>query len=449
MRAGAGGAVALIDGASGARITYAELAEQVGAAAERLRADAGPGGIAFLFAGNDVTTVVELLGALMAGVPVALIDRRLDGALVDGLIERYRPEVVRGAARAGTPDGPPVHPDLALLLSTSGSTGSPKLVRLTRAAVEANARAIAATLELRPGDVAPTSLPIHYSFGLSVVTSHLAAGATVLLTDAGLVTDEFWRLCREHGATSLAGVPYSFQMLRRLDLGKVAPPSLRTLTQAGGRLEPALVRHFHDVARARDGRLFVMYGQTEATARIAVLPPGELPARAGAVGRALPGGELRIVRDGLAVAAGEVGEVIYRGPNVMMGYAEGRAELARGDDLGGELATGDLGYLDGDGFLWITGRSKRIAKVFGLRVSLDELEAMARAQPDAPAVAAIAGADRVTIFLEGADEAAAAACRQALSARTGIHPSGFVVTPIAVLPRLPSGKLDYRALEGA
>ena len=196
-------------------------------------------------------------------------------------------------------------------------------------------------------------------------------------------------------------------MLRRLDLGKLAPPSLRTLTQAGGRLDPALVRHFHGVAAARGGRLFVMYGQTEATARISVLSPDELPAHAGSVGRALPGGALAIDPDG---------EVIYRGPNVMMGYAEDRADLARGDELGGVLRTGDLGRLDADGRLWITGRVKRIAKVFGLRVNLDELEAWLRGQPDAPVVAAIAGDDKLRVFVEGGAPDALAAIKRALAA---------------------------------
>ena len=439
LGAGRADAIALIDAATATQVSYGELRARVDAAAAALATRAG-GGIAFLCCQNDVATVVAYLAALTAGVPVALVDARLDAAALAALIARYQPEVVLGRAVELPPAAPrpAPHPALALLLSTSGSTGSPRLVRLSRAAVEANARAIAAALALGPSEVAPTSLPLHYSYGLSVVNSHLVVGATLLLTDAGLVSDEFWRACRDHGATSLAGVPYSYQMLRRLDLGKLAPPSLRTLTQAGGRLDPALVRHFHGVAAARGGRLFVMYGQTEATARISVLSPDELPAHAGSVGRALPGGALAIDPDG---------EVIYRGPNVMMGYAEDRADLARGDELGGVLRTGDLGRLDADGRLWITGRVKRIAKVFGLRVNLDELEAWLRGQPDAPVVAAIAGDDKLRVFVEGGAPEALAELRRALAAKVGAHVSGVEVIGVAALPRLASGKLDYAQLE--
>ena len=439
LGAGRADAIALIDAATATRVSYGELRARVGAAAAALATRAG-GGIAFLCCQNDVATVVAYLAALTAGVPVVLLDARLDAAALAALIARYQPEVVLGRAVELPPAAPrpAPHAALALLLSTSGSTGSPRLVRLSRVAVEANARAIAAALALGPGEVAPTSLPLHYSYGLSVVNSHLVVGATVLLTDAGLVSDEFWRACRAHGATSLAGVPYSYQMLRRLDLGKVAPPSLRTLTQAGGRLDPALVRHFHGVAAARGGRLFVMYGQTEATARISVLSPDDLPAHAGSVGRALPGGALAIDPDG---------EVIYRGPNVMMGYAEDRADLARGDELGGVLRTGDLGRLDADGRLWITGRVKRIAKVFGLRVNLDELEAWLRGRPDAPAVAAVAGDDRLRVFVEGGAPDALAELRRALAVKVGAHVSGVEVIGVAALPRLANGKLDYAQLE--
>lgn len=430
---GAPDAVALTDGAGG-QLRYRELEDAIDRAARSLVAEAA-GGLLLLFARNDVATIVELLAALRCGVPVALVSATLSDERAAALIARYRPTAVRGRELAPTSGGPRPHEQLGLLLSTSGSTGHPKLVRLTRAAVEANARAIALALALGPGEVAPTNLPIHYSYGLSIVTSHLAVGATVLVTEAGLLEPSFWEACRAAGATSLAGVPYSYQLLRRLDLARVAPPSLRTLTQAGGRLDPTLVRHFAQVATERGGGLYVMYGQTEATARIAVLPPGELPVAAGSVGWAVPGGAIEIVD----------GEVVYRGANVMLGYALGADDLARGDELGGVLRTGDRGHLDEAGRLWLTGRLGRLGKVFGLRVDLDELEAVARAQPGVAAAATRAGDDRIELVVEG-EPAVVAAVRAALAAHVGVHASGFVVTAVDSLPRLPSGKVDYSAL---
>lgn len=422
---------ALLDAATGEATSYRQLARRVAArAAERSARQ-----LTLLPCRNDVATVIEYLAALAAGAPVALLPAALDAAALDELRRRYQPERPLEDAEAAA----------ALLLSTSGSTGSPKMVRLSLAAVVANARAIAAALRLSRDEVAPTSLPLHYSYGLSVVNSHLVAGAAVVLTEESLISEAFWSACRAHAVTSLAGVPYSYQLLRRLDLSpssKLAPASLTTFTQAGGRMEPPLVLHFHRLAQARGGRLFVMYGQTEATARITVLPPEDLPEHAGSAGRAIDG-SLSIADDG---------EVLYHGPNVMLGYAETRADLALPDALRGTLATGDLGRLDEEGRLWITGRKKRIAKVFGNRLSLDELEAFARAVPEAAAfaaVAAVADGDRVRLFVE-TTTAAAEACatlRQRLAEHTGLHPTGFVVSEITAIPRLLGGKIDYQQLE--
>ena len=448
LAAGAPDAIALVDATTGERVTYAALATRTASAGAALAARVR-GGVAFLFVGNDVASIVEVLGALDAGVPIALVDRGLDRAAAAALVARYQPEVSVGAPELAAGEGGAApHPDLALLLSTSGSTGSHKLVRLSRAAVVTNARAIAAALALGPGAIAPTSLPLHYSYGLSVVTSHLAAGATVVVTADSVVSDGFWRACREHAVTSFAGVPYAYQLLRRLDLDRLAPSSLRWLTQAGGAMTPALVAHYHAIAAARGGGLHVMYGQTEACARIAILPPSELPARVGAVGRAIADTTIAIEHDGVAVAAGEIGEVIVRGPGVMLGYADTRDDLARGDDHRGVLATGDLGRLDADGVLWLTGRSRRFAKVFGVRVSLDEIEALAAAALGAaPPLAAVAAGERVKLVIEGAVDAVALG--RALADRTGLHVSGFAVVTVAALPRLATGKPDYPRIEAA
>ncbi len=449
LAAGAPDAVALIDAATGERVSYAALASRTAAAGAALAARAR-GGLAFAFVGNDLASIVDVLGALDAGVPIALFDRGLDRAAATALVARYRPEVIVGAPDLGEAGegGIAPHPALALLLSTSGSTGSHKLVRLSRAAVIANARAIATALALGPGAIAPTSLPLHYSYGLSVVTSHLAAGGTVVVTSDGVVSDGFWRACRDHAVTSFAGVPYAYQLLRRLELDRLAPSSLRWLTQAGGAMTPALVAHYHAIAAARGGGLYVMYGQTEACARIAVLPPSELPARAGAVGRAVADTAIAIEDNGVAVAPGEIGEVIVRGPGVMLGYADTRDDLARGDEQGGVLATGDLGRLDADGVLWLTGRTRRFAKVFGVRVSLDDIEALAAAAlTTAPPLAAVAAGERIKLVIEG--EVDAAALGRALAERTGLHPSGFAVVTVAALPRLATGKPDYPRIEAA
>lgn len=434
---------ALSEPAAGRVLGHAALADAVHAQSGRL---AG-GGVAMVAAAPSIDRVVAWLAAMAAGVAVMPLPPDLVPHRLADLVRRYRPEWLLGfPPPEGEPylpapdvggwrrrdESPAPHPDCALLLSTSGSTGSPRMVRLSRRAVEANAAAIGQALRLDPEECAPTSLPLSYSYGLSVLNSHLAVGAEVMLTGDSVLGRPFWQAAAERSVTSLAGVPFTYQCLRRLDLGRVAPPSLTTLTQAGGRLAPEHIAHFHGVARARGGRMYVMYGQTEATARMAVLPPEELPQRLGSVGRAVPGGAFAI----------EDGRVVYRGDNVMMGYADDRDDLARGDDMGGRLDTGDLGRLDADGFLWLAGRTGRLAKVMGLRLNLDEVEARAAALGGA---AVVAGDDRLVVFVE-AGETPSQPTRAAFAADLGLPPAGLAWRAVAVLPRTGSGKIDYPAL---
>jgi acyl-CoA synthetase (AMP-forming)/AMP-acid ligase II len=195
------------------------------------------------------------------------------------------------------------------------------------------------------------------------------------------------------------------------------------------------------------GRLYVMYGQTEAGPRITTLPAEALPAKLGSVGPALPGGRLSILVDGEETTEpGAVGEIVYRGPNVMMGYGESAADLARGDDLGGVLRTGDRGYLDADGYLFHVGRSSRFAKAFGVRLNLDDIEAMV-ATVHAP-VAAVSGDDQVVVFAEGADQETLRTITKTLAERLRLHRTGIDARAIDALPRLGNGKTDYPALDG-
>jgi len=457
----------LVDAASGQKLGGANLAGALGEIADRV--SALPTGVVFARTALDLPGALRFLGVFAAGRPVALLDPAIgDDALAD-LRARFRPAAVLGApadrpAPAGyrvgelsgpawlriDQDGVAPNPDLAVLLSTSGSTGNPKLVRLSRAAILHNADAIATVLGIDGDEVAPTTLPLHYSYGLSVLNSHVLRGATMVIEGTGMLARPFWRAVQDHRITSLAGVPYHYEVLRRLRFDPAKYPSLRTPTQAGGRLRDELVGEFNDRMAAVGGRLFVMYGQTEAAPRMATVPAERLAEKLGSVGPALPGGSLCIRReDGSETThPGIGGEVVYRGPNVMMGYAETEADLADGDRMGGVLATGDLGHLDQDGYLYITGRMKRIGKVFGNRVNLDDVEHLLRdAGLGVSVAAAVSGGDRVVVWLEGADPRTCRAAARELSERVHLHASGFDVRGIDVVPLLASGKIDYRSLE--
>jgi acyl-CoA synthetase (AMP-forming)/AMP-acid ligase II len=361
---------------------------------------------------TTIASIARYLAALRLDKPVLLLDP--DGPHNE-FSERFRTDQV--------------HPDLSLLLTTSGSTGNPKLVRLSRTAVRTNAEQIAEALEIDGNEVAITTLPLFYSYGLSVLNSHLIRGATVVLERTGIMQRTFWNAAVEHQVTSMAFVPSQYEMLRRLRFDPAKYPALRTLTQAGGRLRTDRVTEFADKMATVGGKLYVMYGQTEAAPRMATLRPDRLTDKLGSVGRALPGGEFVIEDD----------EVVYRGPNVMMGYAETAADLTKGDEQDGELRTGDLGRVDDEGFLFITGRLKRMAKVFGVRINLDDVE------KNFP-VAAVAGDDKLVVFTDDAD---APALRSKIAEWLGTHHTGVVVNHIEALPLLPNGKTDYRALEAS
>lgn len=429
---------ALVDVPLGRSWSYPELAAEADALASRL--DTGRKELAFCLCGLDARSVIDYLAAVRAGHAVTLIDQALDPHLLEVLVETYRPRfVLMGGELSERQDvpGDPVFDELTLLLSTSGTTGSPKLVRLSRRNVDANAASITKYLEVGPGERGVASLPLHYCYGLSVLHTHLAVGGSIVFTGQSAMRAGFWEAFAEHGCTSFAGVPFSFELLRRTGFERRELPTLRTMTQAGGRMDAATTRRFHEHLSDRGARLFVMYGQTEATARISYVPPDRLEEKLGSIGVPIPDVRLE-VRDG---------ELVCRGPNVMLGYATSRGDLARGDELGGELRTGDLGRRDEDGFFWITGRAKRFTKIYGLRINLDEVEASARDQGPVAAVGRDDG--QVTLFVEEGHRRDPREVRQALAATYGLTPKTFEVRVVGALPVTASGKVDYGALEQA
>jgi acyl-coenzyme A synthetase/AMP-(fatty) acid ligase len=217
---------------------------------------------------------------------------------------------------------------------------------------------------------------MHYSYGLSVINSHLAVGATLLLTDRSLFTKAFWDFLAACKATSLSGVPYTYEMLKKLRfLGKGGWP-LRTLTQAGGKLRIELVEELAGYCAAHGMRFYVMYGQTEATARMAYLPSDLVFDHPSSIGIPIPGGDFTLVDEAgdPITSPDREGEIVYRGPNVMLGYAEGPQDLTKGDCLGGVLHTGDQATFDAEGLFYITGRKKRFIKLHGNRMNLDDIE---------------------------------------------------------------------------
>ncbi|WEV78084.1 non-ribosomal peptide synthetase [Janibacter cremeus] len=420
-------------------LAHDELAVRVAAVVERLPDVATGRRLVHLPLTEHLDDVVGYLAVLAAG-HVALVT----GPQATSVTDRFAPDVRLAGADVEviSPDAQHLlHPDLALLLSTSGSTGSPKLVRLTHDNLAANADGIATALELDADDRAITSLPLHYCYGLSVLHSVLLVGGSVVVTDHSVTDDRFWRLQAEHRATLFAGVPHTFDLVGSRLRGNL--PGLRLVTQAGGAMAPERVTEIAETGRAKGWQLAVMYGQTEATARMAVLPGRDVLAHPDSVGAPIANSSFRLDHD-VPGGSDEVGELVFTGPGVMLGYAEHADELALGRMVT-ELRTGDLGRIGDDGLVRIVGRRDQVAKVMGLRIDLGRVsEAITAAGHD---VVVTSDAQRllVTLVADPAGPGTRESAREvrALAAEaSGLPPGSVVVAPIAGLPRLANGKTD-------
>ncbi|OLP58383.1 hypothetical protein BJF93_06465 [Xaviernesmea oryzae] len=424
--------------------------------------------VVFCFSENDPGGLAGYLGLLKAEAVPAMLSPTLPLDAIGTLRKAYQPDFLwlpekRLAEFEGLPivhaqwgyallstkasSSKEIHADLALLLTTSGSTGSPKFVRLSHRNLLANAEAIRTYLSLTPADRPVTTLPLGYSYGLSVLHSHLLAGSTIALTGRTFFDRGFWDFINQARVTSLAGVPYHYEMLKKLRFAKMDLPALNTLTQAGGRMEPALTREFAQLCAARNIRFFSMYGQTEATARMAYLAPEKAIEKAGSIGRAIPGGAFSLIDgDGLRInSSGCAGELVYEGANVCLGYAETAADLALGDVFGGVLRTGDLAMRDEDGDYTIVGRLKRFLKLFGYRVNLADIEASLAAEGHD---AACAGRDDLLeVYLVGGTAEGGKAVKSRLVLQMKIAPQAIKVFGVDALPRSDAGKIRYGALE--
>lgn len=340
-----------------------------------------------------------------------------------------------------------LYPDLALLLTTSGSTGSPRIVRQSYKNLAANTASIIEYLGISSDERPVTALPMNYTFGLSIINTHLSVGATLLLTDGTVMQREFWDFVSRERATSLSGVPYTFQMLDRLRFQRRQLPDLKTLTQAGGRLSPELQDKFASYAIETGKKFVVMYGQSEATARMSYLPPERCLEKLGSVGIPIPGVDLCVIDDQghESYEPNITGELVCHGDNVTLGYADCAADLNKGDEHHGVLHTGDLAYFDEDGYIHICGRKKRFLKIFGNRVNLDETEELIRKHfPDADC--ACAGQDDLLeIYLT--DGNLSSQIQNFLAEITHLNFTAFKMIIIDKIPRNDSGKIRYSELK--
>ena len=338
-----------------------------------------------------------------------------------------------------------LHKSLSLLLSTSGSMGVIKFVKLSKSNLKHNADSIIKYLEINSTDSSITNLPISYSYMLSVINTHLEVGASIVISKYSLIEKEFWKTFKNSKITSFNGVPYTYEMLTKIGLKNIKINSLRYLTYAGGKLEKNRLKEIIKFCKKNNIKFFSMYGQTEASPRISYLKPEFSIKKIGSIGKGIPGNKIYIINNaGKKISKPfKEGEIICEGKNVFMGYSKNYNDLKKKGELNNKLNTGDLGFLDKDGFFYITGRADRIVKIFGNRVDLGSLESLM--YEEGYKIVCVSDNKKIYIFIEKKYNKANLINR--ISRITNLNISSFELVKIKYFPRTSNNKISYNELK--
>lgn len=453
--------IAAID-SQGGQLTYGELRNF----AEQAKHLVPTRSLVFLLVENNVGGIVWTIGNICAGNVPLILNAHLNEGLYKILFELYQPPfvcvpegmaekypyetvaVAYGYALMKTGYGAcPMNEELSHLLPTSGSTGSPKLVRHKYANIEAAALNISTFFELTEKDRPLMVLPLYYTMGLSMVLSHFYVGATVLITNLSMTDRNFWKFIKEEHATSFTGVPYSYEILNLMRFFRMDLPDLNLLTQGGGRMPKELNLKFAEWCRDNGKKWIATYGQSECTARMAWLPSKWAVEKVGSIGIAVPNGELSLIdTDGHPITTPHTeGEMCYRGKNVTMGYARSREDLLLGDERNGFIRTGDLAYFDEDGCYYIVGRLGRFLKLFGMRVGLDECESIIKGKFPGLECACVGTDEKMLVYLT--DEKYKEQVKEELVSQLKLVATSFEIRHIKEIPKNEAGKILYAKLE--
>jgi len=353
----------------------------------------------FLLGRNDLETITAYISFINKGHVVAFLDFRINKVFLKRLVKLYKPNYIFSEKEKMTTINlynsilkfksyilykrkrntkNILNKDLMLLMSTSGTTGSPKFVKQSYLNINSNTKNIIQYLNIKNKDITITSLPISYVYGLSVINTHLQVGATIVLTNYSMIEKKFWNLIKDHKVNNLSGVPYNYSIIEKISK-KGLPSSLKYTTQAGGRMNHVLLKKIIEVYKKNKIKLIQMYGAAEATSRMSYLKWKFAEKKIGSIGKSIPGGSFYLIdKKGKKInrKTNRKGELIYQGKNVCMGYAKNLKDLSLADSNKGILKTGDIASEDSEGFFYIEGRKNRYIKIYGIRVNLSELEAI-------------------------------------------------------------------------
>ncbi|WP_413539644.1 AMP-binding protein [Aerococcus viridans] len=443
-------------------ITYGELIDEANSFASNFKKS----DLVFQIADNSIDSFVAHYGLVNNGIVSLILSHEINQDLLQNLVEIYSPNyiVTRNNesnikysnyefTQIGNHTVYSLHNELIninsqveFLMSTSGSTGSPKLVKYKKGNLTTNAINVSKSFEWTENEVSLCSLPLNYTMGLNVINSQLVVGAKVVLTNHNVVSLEHWNLIDKYQITNFTGVPFSYEVMKKFRIFNKELPSLKTLCSGGGKLTSQL---FKDIAEytAKHGKRFISsFGTTETSARMMMLDPKLVFEKNQSIGKPINGGRAELITDNgnIINEADTPGELVYYGPNVTLGYATNKMELNLPDEFKGEYHTGDIAIRDNEGFYYIKGRLKRFIKITGNRIGLDEVENFVSSQFNIPV--AVTGEDEnLQVFIE--DEKLSEEIRAYISEKIDISILSITVNIITNIPRNESGKIKYKDLE--
>lgn len=351
--------------------------------------------LVFILCENDYETIVSYIACLRSDHIPYLIDFNLPEKKINELIRLYKPQylickkkpfsflkefklknfflnyrIFETKFRLNS-----INDNLFLLLSTSGTTGDPKLVRLSKENLITNTNQIIEYLNIDKSHRSVSTLPIYYTYGLSILNTHLYSGASIYITKKTFFEKIFWKNFYNFKINNFGGVPFNYQVLLKLNLSKMISKYIKYLTQAGGKLHDKDFLQIERICESKKIKFFSMYGQTEATSRMSYIPWNKRKLMKGSIGKPVTGGEFFLYSEKKKIKKINVeGEIIFKGNNVCLGYAYNSGDLSKGDENKGILRTGDLGVYDQNGNIKITGRKSRFVKIYGSRINLDNVE---------------------------------------------------------------------------
>jgi acyl-coenzyme A synthetase/AMP-(fatty) acid ligase len=417
--------------------------------------------IVFHFSENSVASLSFYVACMQIKAVPLLLSPQTDIGLINDLVKKYQPNYIFAPQRIchyfqgqvlNETDGykliklsDELHQlqiDLSLLLPTSGSTGSPKLVRHSYQNLESSAESVSELFDLDKSDKSFSFLPMFYTMGLSIINSHLKVGATVTLVKSAMTDASFWNVLKASKPTNITGVPYSFEILKKLRFFRMKIPSLKFISQGGGKLSDEVYEDCVNFASANNIKFIPTYGQTEGTARMAYLDYTMVETKKGSIGKSIPKGILSIKNEnGVESYRGQAsGEMIYRGPNVTLGYAYNINDFNLEDERQNVLYTGDIVTRDLDGFYFIIGRKNRFLKLYGIRVALDEIEKMVTSCFNLECVCG--GNDQQMIVLITNPDLNKSVS-DFIVTKTGLFHQSFVVEYVKEIPRNETGKVIF------